>query len=315
MFKNREYVLAVIREGGFSKAAEKLYISQPSLSATVRRIEEKLTVPIFDRSTTPITLTDAGREYVRYANEINRMERDLERYISDRANLCAGEVKIGASSLFSSFLLPQMISSFNKTYPGVSIKIFENNSKNLMRELAAGELDVVIDNAVIKSEVFSSALCASELLLLAVPESLTVAPELADFALSACDVSAGKHLDTKYAVDLERFKDCPFVLLNSENDTGKRADLLFKKHSLTPSVLFRLDQQMTAYNISASGLGVCFVSDTLVRNIDAGESMRYYRLKDAESARNIYLYRKSNRYHSIACQKLAEHITKMSQST
>ena len=315
MFRNKEYVLAVVREGGFSKAAEKLYISQPSLSATIRRIEEKLTVPIFDRTTTPITLTDAGREYVKHANEIERMERDMEQYISDRVNLFAGEIKIGASSLFSSFILPQMISSFNKKYPSVSIKILENNTKNLLRELAVGEIDIVIDNAVIKNEALSSVLYASELLLLAVPESLAVAPELGEFALSACQVKAGKHLEAKYAVELESFIGCPFVLLNSENDTGKRADLLFKKHLLTPNVLFRLDQQMTAYNISSTGVGISFVSDTLVKNIDSSAAMRYYRLKDAESARNIYLYQKSNRYHSIACQRFVDHITKLSQST
>ena len=315
MFRNKEYVLAVVREGGFSKAAEKLYISQPSLSATIKRIEEKLTVPIFDRTTTPITLTDAGRQYVRHANEIDRMERDLERYISDRVNLLAGDIKIGASSLFSSFLLPQMISSFNKRYPGVKIKIFENNTKNLMRELAAGELDIVIDNAVIKSEIFSSTLYASELLLLAVHEGLSVASGLAELALSASDVKEGKHLDEKYAVELQKFIDCPFVLLNSENDTGKRAEHLFKKHAITPNVLFRLDQQMTAYNMSSSGLGVCFVSDTLVKNIDSGVAMRYYRLSDAESARNIYLYQKSNGYHSIACQEFVRHITRLSQDT
>ncbi len=312
MFRNKEYVLAIVREGSFSKAAEKLYISQPSLSATVKRIEETLTTPIFDRTTTPITLTEAGREYVKHASEIERMERDLEQYISDRVNLSAGEIKIGASSLFSSFMLPHMIADFNKKYPRVRIKIFENNTKNLMRELAAGELDIVIDNAVIKSEALFHTLCASEILLLAVPDSFEMREEISSFALSAIDIMADKHLDPKYAVELESFITHPFVLLNTENDTGKRADLLFKKHTLTPNVLFRLDQQMTAYNIASSGMGIAFVSDTLVKNIEPSGTMRYYRLQDEETARNIYFYQKKNRYHSLACQKFIEHITSMS---
>ena len=99
MFKNKEYVLAILREGGFSKAAEKLYVSQPSLSATVRRIEEKLSTPIFDRATNPIALTEVGKEYVKSANEIERIERDMKQFVSDRVNFCTGEIKIGASSL------------------------------------------------------------------------------------------------------------------------------------------------------------------------------------------------------------------------
>lgn len=307
MFRNKEYVLAVIREGSFSKAAEKLYISQPSLSATVKRIEEKLTVPIFDRTTTPITLTEVGREYVRYAMEIDRRERDFERYINDRVNLLVGEIKIGGSSLFSSFLLPSMIADFNEKYPRISIKIFENNTKNLMRELSDGNLDIIIDNAIIDDENISSSLYTSETILLAVPESFEVNRRLAESALTVADVRDGKHLDDRCAVDLEAFSDCPFILLHSENDTGKRAAQLFRKHGLTPNVLFRLDQQMTAYNIACQGLGISLISDTLVKNIDTTPALRYYRLSDPEITRNIYFYRKNNRYHSLACQKFLEH--------
>ncbi|MBO5879246.1 MAG: LysR family transcriptional regulator [Clostridia bacterium] len=306
MFKNKEYVLAIVNEGGFSKAAEKLYISQPSLSATIKRIEEKLTAPIFDRTTTPITLTEIGKEYVNHALEIERMERDFERYISDCVNLSAGEVKIGGSSLFSSFMLPEMISKFNEKYPRVSIKIFENNTKNLISELAAGNLDIIIDNTTIKNENISSIVYTSETILLAVPKNFEVNSTVSKYALTAADVKAGKHLDEKYAVELREFIKLPFILLNTENDTGKRAAELFKKHKLTPTVHFRLDQQMTAYNISCSGLGISFISDTLVKNIDSSESILYYRLKDAEAMRNIYFYQKSNRYNSIACQKFVE---------
>lgn len=313
MFRNKEYVLAIVREGSFSKAAEKLYVSQPSLSATIRRIEQKLTVPLFDRTSTPITLTEAGYEYVKHANEIERMEHDLERFISDRINLTAGEIKIGGSSLFSSFMLPRMIAEFNKKYPHVQIQIFENNTKNLMRGLAAGDLDLVIDNMDMKSEAFFYTPFASERLLLAVPDGLAIPSDLDAFALRASDVVAGKHLKEEYAVELKSFIAQPFVLLNSENDTGKRADFLFKKHLLTPNVLFRLDQQITAYNISSSGLGISFVSDTLVKNMELGSSMRYFRLSDLETERNIYFYQKKNRYHSLACLKFMEYITNITK--
>ncbi len=313
MFRNKEYVLAILREGGFSKAAEKLYISQPSLSATVRRIEEKLSVPIFDRSSNPIALTEVGKEYVKYALEIERMENDLEQFVSDTVNFCTGEIKIGASSLYSSFMLPRMIADFNRKYPKVSIKIFENNSKNLMHELSAKELDLVIDNTLIKNDALFCTEYASEMILLAVPDSFEISKEIEARARGSSDVMAGKHLLPNQSVELESFISFPFVLLNSENDTGKRADTLFKKHLLSPNVLFRLDQQITAYNISAMGLGVSFVSDTLVKNMEPSTSMRYFRLNDDEILRNIYFYQKKSRYHSLACQKFIEHMIGISQ--
>ncbi len=62
MFTNKHYIIAIYEEGSFSKAAKRLYISQPSLSASVKRIEDKIAVPLFDRSTSPVSLTEAGQE-------------------------------------------------------------------------------------------------------------------------------------------------------------------------------------------------------------------------------------------------------------
>ena len=80
MFKSKNYVLTILKEGSFSKAAEALYVSQPSLSATVKRIEEKISAPIFDRSTNPISLTQIGAEYVRCAKEIEASEKNFEKF-------------------------------------------------------------------------------------------------------------------------------------------------------------------------------------------------------------------------------------------
>ena len=306
MFKNKEYVLAVVREGGFSKAAERLYVSQPSLSATIKRIEEKISLPIFDRTKTPVALTEAGKEYVRNAMEIERIERNYELFITDRVSLSVGEVKIGGSSLFSSCVLPPMIAKFQEKYPGVRVRIFENNTKNLMRELAQGNLDIVIDNAVIESESISAVPFTTERILLAVPASFPINEKLSQHSLSVGDVQAGKHLSEQTAVNIEAFSSLPFVLLNSENDTGKRAESIFLKHGIAPQVRFKLDQQITAYHICCSGMGVCFISDTLVKSLPPSENLRYYRLTDGELARNIYLYRKSKSYHSVACEKFME---------
>ena len=306
MFKNKEYVLAIVREGGFSKAAEKLYVSQPSLSATIKRIEDKLSSPIFDRTTTPVSLTELGREYVRCAVEIEQREKDFELYATERTNLTAGEIKIGASSLFSSFLLPAMIEAFNKEYPFVTVKIFENNTKNLLREMADGSLDIVIDNAVINAENISSSVYSDETILLCVPNTFELDETLLSHSFSAEDVREGRHLLAGHDVSLKAFGELPFILLNTENDTGKRALRLFKKHELNPNVLFRLDQQITSYNIASSGMGVCFVSDILVKNVFSSHSVRFFKLNDPEINRRVYLYRKSNRYFSRACQKFVE---------
>ena len=306
MFTNKNYILKIYEEGSFSKAAESLYISQPSLSATVKRLEEKIGVPLFDRSTFPVSLTEVGREYVKYAMEIEEKENDFSRFLSDFTNSLTGTVQIGGSSLFSAFVLPAMISEFNKQYPKVSFKIFENNTHSLVENLNLGQLDIIIDNTVIKSNEITSYICASEMILLAVPKSFGISATLQKFCLNADDIKNNKHLSDKYSVDINMFSAYPFILLNPENDTGKRANMLFSRHHIKPNILFSLDQQVTSYNISCTGMGISFVSDILIKNIDSSPDLNYFRLADSNMTRNIFFYRKKTRYISEPCQRFID---------
>ncbi len=307
MFKNKEYILAIYKEGGFSKAADKLFVSQPSLSASVKRIEEKISAPIFDRSTTPVTLTEVGREYVKYALEIEEKEQDFERYIADHRNLLTGSIRIGGSSFFSSFVLPKMISDFNRKHNKIKFEVYEDSTKNLLHKLNAGGLDLVIDNAIINDENIISKTYFSETLLLAVPKHLEVNDDLKKFRLTTEDIRAGKHLNKSTNVSLSRFNNLPFILLNPENDTGKRAEKMFNKHSVTPKVIFHLDQQVTAYNISCTGMGISFVSDTLIKNVAESPELYFYSIDDKNSTRQVFFYQKKNHYLSAACKKFIEY--------
>ncbi len=306
MFTNKHYILAIWKEGSFSKAAEALFISQPSLSASVKRIEDKISMPLFNRSTSPISLTEAGEEYIRYALKIEECEKDFERYIYDTANLLIGSVRIGGSSLFSSFLLPYMISEFNKLYPEIKFEVFEDSTKNLIEKLALGNLDLIIDNAVIDDPSISSSEYTSEMLLLAVPSSYEVNESLKTFRLSAKDIKDGRHRDESLSVDISAFRDYPFVLLNPENDTGRRANIILKKHRINPNTVFFFDQQVTSYNTSATGMGISFVSDTLVKHMQSEKRLCYYRLSDKEIKRSIYFCKKNSHYLSLACHKFID---------
>ena len=82
MLKNMAYVYAVYLNKSFSKAAEELYISQPALSATIKKVEEKIGLPIFDRSSNPIQLTPAGEYYIESIENIMNMEKEMKAYFN-----------------------------------------------------------------------------------------------------------------------------------------------------------------------------------------------------------------------------------------
>ncbi len=298
MFKNKEYVLAVYKEQSFVKAAKKLFVSQPSLSSSIKRIEQKVGSPIFDRSNSPITLTEVGEKYIEYALSIQQKEQAFESYVLDIENFNSGTIKIGGSSFFSSFVLPEMIANFNKLYPKVKFVVYEDSSKNLMTKLSAGEIDLVIDNSVVDDENIVAVPYVKETLLLTVPKNFEVNDRLKDYRLTAKDVKEGERLENAKPVNLSEFSNSRFVLLNSENDSGKRAQKILKKHSVDYKVSFRLNQQLSAYNVCCTGLGIAFVSDTLIKKTDPSSEVYCYKLDDALASRTINFYYKKNRYLS-----------------
>ena len=172
MFQGMEYIYTVYKEKSFSKAAKKLFISQPSLSATVKRIEKKIGAPIFDRSTKPLTLTECGEKYIQYIEHIYSLEHEFSNFVNDWDGLKTGNLILGGSTLFSSWVLPPLMSEFSKRFPLVKIKLIEENTSKLSELLRNGKIDFMIDNCILDEEIFSHSHYHTEHLLLAVPKYL-----------------------------------------------------------------------------------------------------------------------------------------------
>ena len=125
MFRWKNYVYEVYKERSFSKAANNLYISQPSLSARIKAVEDELGSPIFDRSTSPIRLTEVGAVYIKAAEDIIKIEEQVENYINDLNTLKSGHLSIGASNVFAAYALPGIITDFKNKYPEINVKLVD----------------------------------------------------------------------------------------------------------------------------------------------------------------------------------------------
>ncbi len=119
MFQGMHYVYEVYKEMSFSKAAKNLYISQPSLSAAIKKVEQRIGFPIFDRSSTPVQLTDLGKEYIRSIEIIMDVESSFQNYVQDVQDMRVGSLAIGGTNLFASYVLPPLLSRFSEQYPHI----------------------------------------------------------------------------------------------------------------------------------------------------------------------------------------------------
>ena len=304
MFQGMNYVYEVYKEKSFSKAAKNLYISQPSLSANVRRVEAKIGYPIFNRNTSPLTLTECGERYIQSVEEILAIENSFASFVNDLGGLKTGHLTLGGSSLFSSCLLPSLIGEFTRHFPLVTINLIEESTARLEELLLAGVLDLAIDNYPFNEAVFGRRFFHEEHLLLAVPKVFPINRLFSSYQLSVENICSGAFLDEKTApVPLGQFKDEPFVLLKQENDTRRRSTRLCQANGFSPRVVLELDQQMTSYHITCAGMGISFISDTLVRHVTPHPDVIYYKLPGEETRRNLYFYWKNGKYISRAMEE------------
>ena len=295
MLKEMEYVYAVYEEQSFSKAARKLYLSQPALSAAVRRAEAEIHTPIFDRSTNPIRLTAAGSYYIDAVKRILDIRQEMESYFDALAGECQGAVRVGAASFFCAHVLPDIAEEFQRQYPAWRASLLEVNAPDLYPCLQSGTIDLSLSVEAADPRLFHSTVWHEEQILLAVPAAFSVNRGLEAFQLTAAQVREGVHLQENFpAVDLSRFAQEPFLLLKQGNDLNQRAYKLCRSAGFLPKIVLELDQLLTACCIARDGKGCTFLRDGMARFLEDGGRLVYYKLGDPAAHRPVMLaWRKS----------------------
>lgn len=297
MFTWKKYVYEVYREKSFSKAAQNLYISQPSLSARIKKIEDRIGFPLFDRSTSPLQVTEVGEVYIEAAEEIYRIEQRVENYINNLTTLKTGHLFIGASNLFAAYILTPLITQFKQKYPEVRIHVTEGNTTQLESMLGNNLLDFVIDNYQYDSALYNKELYCRENILLAVPKCFSVHEHLEKYQLSYDNIKNQSYLSDSYpAVPLNEFSEIPFIMLTPGNNTRVRGDRLCREAGFHPNIILEFNQQATAYMSASTQLGATFISDILVSRLPLFENLVYYKLDGDAAKRQVFFYYKNHKY-------------------
>ena len=216
------------------------------------------------------------------------MEKGFSQFVYDFDNLETGTLTLGGSNLFSSWILPSLISNFAPRYPNIRINLIEENTTQLTELLQKGIVDLILDNTTLDSAVFDSKLYKEEHLVLAVPHSFSINSELTSFQIPN-DLIEQKdfQMDSVPVVPLRLFSDLPFIM----------------------------DQQMTAYNICQSGLGICFIGDIILSRIPRNKNVVYYRLPTQHNTRRVCFYWKKGRYFSRAMEEFLNGCCRIDESS
>ena len=146
------YVLAIAEHKNFTKAADKCFVTQPTLSTQIQKLEDELGILIFDRSKKPIELTDVGRKIVLQAKNIVNESDRIQDIVDQQKGFIGGEFKMGIIPTVMPTLLPMFLKTFIKKYPKVKLKIEELTTEDIITKIKDGHLDAAIVSTPLENE-------------------------------------------------------------------------------------------------------------------------------------------------------------------
>ena len=315
MFKYSDYAYEVYKEKSFTKAAEKLFISQPSLSLTIKKLETELGAPIFDRSGREICLTDIGQKFIAAVEEIKNIEKNLRDEIDDLQKLKKGTLTIGSTIFVSSNILPDILKNFQSSFPQVEINIMVEHSSTLEKMLEKGNIDFIVDNAQKEKEKeYEYIPVTKEHILLAVPKAMEQNKNLASYSIPYGIINTQENWhENQPKIDIRQFKDEKFILLRPGNNMRQISNKIFRENNIIPNVIQEFDHLMTSINYAEAGFGICFITDLILKHSKISNDISLYLPDTIHSERMLYVIRKRNKYHSYAAEELIRYISNFSK--
>ena len=240
------YFVAVAEEGSFSRAAAKVRVAQPSLSQQIRKLEAEMGQPLFDRLPRSVVLTEAGRCLLGYARQILASIGDARRCVDELKGKIAGDVAVGAIPTIAPYVLPQLVVTFQKHYPDVTLHIVEDVTAGITQRIESGELDVALASTCKQSPTLRRDHLGNEPLLALVPD--------------------GHPLAKQTVVSFEDLKSQRFLLLHEMHCLSQQVHHLLESRRLLPEVALAGSQLSTIANMVAAGIGLSIVPQMMVKH-------------------------------------------------
>ena len=250
-FRELSYITVVADCQNITKAAQKLYVSQPSLSHLISKVEDEIGLKLFDRTAYPLTLTYAGERYVETARQILRLSDNLTKEFMDISHGLAGRIVVGMPTERVGYMLPRILSVFKKEYPGIEVIPFEGKGEILLEGVLKGQCSIVIMPLGTNRQDFPSDLASEKVY----QEELTLVTEAGFVKPELC---VKGHPD---CIDPEKLQteDFQYILSRKGHILRAMTDHILNQYLIRPGHIIESSSTITAFNLAVSGDGVAFV--------------------------------------------------------
>lgn len=306
-FKALEYFVATAREGSISHAAEAMYISQQAMSNHIKKLESEIGVELFER-TTPLKLTYAGVEFLKNANHLLAMHKQMLREMSDIRDESKGTLFIGINHSRGASLLPDILPIFHKKNPGIDVRLVEGYSTSLEEAMFNNEVDFNIGFCPRFVEQVKTCVIdvANDSIVMLVSKGLM--REL--FGKQEEEVC--RRMQQK--PDIMLFRDAPFVMLNHKMTIRKQVDEFMMRQGFVPHVIMETASLETQLALGMKNFGICFHSQTMIQGLNASyrcdveRNMYAFNFKDPMMNSKLCVYFRRDRYLSYGARAFIEEL-------
>lgn len=293
--KQLKYVLVLSREGSFSRAAEVLHISQPSLSQYVKNIEKQIGERLFDRLNGEVRLTDAGRIYVDTGRRILDLEHQMEHQLSDLSSFNSGTVTVGISPYRSVHLIPDVFAAFDRLYPNVQLVIQERSGGELIEAAQRGEFDLCVIALPVDEDVFCVEKIHCEEVLIAVKRESELCQDLSKVAV---------RMDGRAfpAVDLTLLHGRSVAMLSESMPMRTVTDAMLKQYAVSVKEKIKVNSNETLLSVVESGVCAAFVPSGVTNRSNG--SIAFFSIEQPTPSRDIAIVYRKQQYLSRPMQDL-----------
>lgn len=282
-----KYFLAVSKELHFTKAAEKLNISQPSLSQQIRALEHELGMPLFDRIGKKISLTEAGKILLLHTKTIFREIEQTRSAIQDLNGLQHGSLTIGSLLTVVNYLLPPAILNFNKLYPNIELSVLGLRTGDIREKLLQNELDIGITFLPVQDkEIVSIPLYKSELTLV---------------------VPTGHTLTERSHISIVELQDYPLILLPQNFFLTELITSHCQQFDFTPKPILEISTMESLIQMVSKGMGITVLPKPYIDFLQ-NTNIQALKIKDPTPTIDIGLIYRKDKYMCAATRAFIEQL-------
>ena len=291
----------VAEELNITRAAERLYISQQSLSNHISNMERELDVKLFTRSP-KLALTYAGNLLVDTASQILELNNQYLAKVGDINRHYLGVLRVGVSHTCGLALLPKILPRFREEFPLVDFSLFEGNSNQLEDELNHGRIDLMICFEPIMMDGVTTIPLTTQRLVMVVPKAFTD-QRFGDRAES---------IRTQFAQeeDISAFEDLPFILIKKGNRTRSIVDQYFNRHNFSPKLILETENTVTTLVMAQSGIGITICPELFLLAMPSGtggnKDVDIFPISAPSTASNLVAGYRPDRYLSHFGERFIE---------